>query len=55
MIDWAEKLLALTNGIKKIGWCLLKRQKKEAINAINDLIIDAIELKQWLLNNDSDK
>jgi len=51
MIDYAEKLLALSSGCKAIAKALIKGSKQSIIDEINDLIIHAIELKQWVEKN----
>jgi len=49
MIDYAEKLLAIAKNYKTIATLLITRDKKSTVDEINDLIINAIELKQWVI------
>jgi hypothetical protein len=48
MIDYAEKLLAIDKSYKLLATLLIKRDKKSIIDETNNLIIHAIELKQWV-------
>jgi len=48
MIDYVEKLLAIAKNYKAISKLLITENKESTVNEINDLIINAIELKQWV-------
>ena len=49
MIDYAEKLLALARNQKAIAKLLIIEDDKSTIDEINDLIINAIDLKHFIL------
>jgi hypothetical protein len=51
MIDYAEKLLAIAKSYKLLAVLLIKCDKKSIIDTIDDLIINAIELKHWVNKN----
>jgi hypothetical protein len=51
MVDYAEKLLAIAKNYKAISTLLIKEDSQSTVNEINDLIINAIELKQWVVKN----
>jgi hypothetical protein len=53
MLDYSEALLRLKTGISNLGYLFLKRDRKEALNLINDMIVTLIELKQWLSKNEN--
>jgi vacuolar-type H+-ATPase subunit C/Vma6 len=53
MIDYAEKLLAIAKNYKNIATLLITRDKKSTVDEINDLIINAIELKQWVIKHNA--
>jgi hypothetical protein len=53
MIDYSEALLKLKTGISNLGYLFLNRDRKEALNLINDMIVTLIELKQWLAKNEN--
>lgn len=49
MKDYAEPLLAINRNHKSISNLLIKRRFMSSVDEINDLIINAIELKQIVL------
>ena len=49
MVDYAEKLLALARNQKTIAKLLIIEDDKSTIDEINDLIINAIDLKHFIL------
>lgn len=49
MIDYAENLLAMARNQKTISKLLILEDDESTIDEINDLIINAIELKQFVL------
>lgn len=49
MIDYAENLLAMARNQKTIAKLLIIEDDESTIDEINDLIINAIELKQFVL------
>lgn len=51
MIDYAEKLLAISKNYKAIATLLITQDTKSTVDEINNLIINAIELKQWVLKH----
>jgi hypothetical protein len=53
MIDYAEKLLAIAKNYKAIATLLITQDTKSTVDEINDLIINAIELKQWVVKNEN--
>jgi hypothetical protein len=53
MIDYAEKLLAIAKNYKAIATLLITMDTKSTVDEINDLIINAIELKQWVIKNEN--
>ena len=53
MIDYAETLLAIAKNYKNIATLLIKQDSKSTVDEINNLIINAIELKQWVLKNEN--
>jgi hypothetical protein len=53
MLDYSEALSRLKTGISNLGYLFLKRDRKEALNLINDMIVTLIELKQWLSKNEN--
>ena len=53
MFDYAEKLLAIAKNYKNIATLLITRDKKSTVDEINDLIINAIELKQWVIKQNA--
>lgn len=54
MVDYAEKLLAIAKSGKAIALAFIRRDKKSIVDEINNLIIHAIELKQWVLKHYED-
>jgi len=56
MIDYAEKLLDIARNYKAISKLLITEDKESTIDEINSLIINAIDLKQWVLKqNENNK
>ena len=56
MIDYAEKLLDIARNYKVISKLLITEDKESTIDEINSLIINAIDLKQWVLKqNENNK
>lgn len=53
MIDYAEKLLAIAQNYKAISKLLIMQDSKSTVDEINNLIINAIELKQWVIKNEN--
>jgi hypothetical protein len=51
MIDYAEKLLDIARNYKAISKLLITEDKESTIDEINSLIINAIDLKQWVINH----
>jgi hypothetical protein len=51
MIDYSESLLAIAENHKTITKLLLDRNTKSSVDEINNLIINAIDLKQWISKN----
>ena len=49
MIDYAEKLLAMAQNQKTIAKLLILEDDESTIDEINDLIINSIDLKHFLL------
>lgn len=49
MIDYAEPLLAMAKNQKTIAKLLIIEDDESTVDEINDLIINAIELKQFVL------
>ena len=49
MVDYAEKLLALARNQKTIAKLLILEDDESTIDEINDLIINAIDLKHFIL------
>lgn len=48
MIDYAEAILKIKTGEKKLHNLLLKSKLDEAEMTADDIIIAAIEVKQWI-------
>jgi len=48
MIDYVEPLLAIAKNYKAISKLLITEDEESTVNEINDLIINAIELKMWI-------
>jgi hypothetical protein len=49
MIDHAEPLLAIAKNYKTISKLLIIEDDESTVDEINDLIINAIDLKQFIL------
>jgi len=52
MIDYSEKLLNINRSMRCVQELLLNRNGKEAVDKLDDVIIDAISMKAWIKYND---